>query len=323
MERKHTSKSVAVYQAKDGAIVLHSDKRTLWASQKDIAALFGVNVRTVSEHIRNIFKTKELDQKSVIRKFRITASDGKNYLTNHYNLDMVISVGYRVNSTTATHFRKWATQTLNEHITKGYTLNQKVIAAHSKKQFLADIARIQNALPPETMISADQVLELIKAFSGAWFSLASYDNDLFPTRGFSRRRVRVEAYDLYTVVGQFSKELKRKKQASDLFAREKHAGSLEGILGNVLQKAYDREMYPSIEEKAAHLLYFMVKNHPFADGNKRTGAFAFVWFLKKAQIRFERTLTPQALTAITLLVASSKPSEKDRIIGLILLMLHT
>jgi prophage maintenance system killer protein len=183
------------------------------------------------------------------------------------------------------------------------------------------VEKVQKLLPEGSIVQTEDVLELIKTFASTWFSLESYDENKLPGKGTTKKEVSIQADDLYNDVENLKKELIKQKQATEIFAQEKNPRSLEGILGNVLQSAFGDDMYPSVEGKAAHLLYFIVKNHPFTDGNKRTGAFAFVWFLSKTNIDFKNKITPQALTTITLLVAESNPKDKDRIIGLILLLL--
>jgi len=279
-----------------------------------------VDVRTVNEHIKNIFNTGELEENSVIREFRITADDGKKYLTKHYNLDMVISVGYRVNSKTATKFRQWASKTLKEHLTKGFTINKKLIEKNYQ-EFLQAVEQVKSLSAGKENVGTNDVLELIKSFASTWFSLESYDKEKFPTKGNTKKKIQVEAQELYEGVEKLKKDLINKKLATELFAQEKSQGNLEGILGNVLQSLYGKEVYPSVEEKATHLLYFIIKNHPFTDGNKRSAAFAFVWFLQKSSFDFRTKITPETLTALALLIAESNPKEKDKMVGLVLLLL--
>jgi len=315
-------KEMIIYQAKNGAIEFKADaeQETVWATQKQLAEVFSVDVRTINEHIKNIFKTGELEESSVIRKFRITAADGKNYKTNHYHLDMIISVGYRVNSKTATEFRKWATLTLKQHITEGYTINPSRIEKNLNT-FLHAVDEVKVLAKNNQQLHADDVLALVTAFAHTWFSLESYDEDKLPQQGKNHQVITVEANELYEAVATLKQNLQAKEQATGLFAQEKNKGSLAGILGNIYQSAFGEDVYPTLEEKAANLLYFVIKNHPFNDGNKRTGAFAFIWFLQKAGIDFQGKLTPQALTSITLLIAESKADNKARMIGLVILLL--
>ena len=165
------------------------------------------------------------------------------------------------------------------------------------------------------------VLELVEAFAGTWFSLEAYDTQNFPKSGATKKAATFTADELTQALHEFKQELLVRKQATDLFGREKSKDAVHGIVGNVFQSFDKQDVYPTVEEKASHLLYFMVKNHPFVDGNKRSGAFAFVWFLRKAGL-LQTSLTPEALTTLTLLVAESPAKEKERIIGLILLLLQ-
>ncbi len=318
-----TDNQIIIYQAKNGAIELSVDisKETIWASLQQIADLFGIDKSGISRHIKNILESAELKEKSVVAKIATTAKDGKTYQVDYYNLDMIISVGYRVSSKTATNFRKWATRTLKEHITQGYTINQKHFKKN-KQKLLKALDDIKLLAKNNDQITPDDILELVKTFTDTWFTLDQYDKSKFPTSGAVKKDLEIEADQLYSDIAKFKKELISKKEATELFAQEKKAKALEGILGNVFQSAFGEEVYPTVEEKAAHLLYFVVKNHVFNDGNKRTGAFTFVWFLRKAGMLNERLITPMALTSLTLLIAESDPKDKDKMIGLVLLLLR-
>ena len=317
-------KELLIYQAENGAIQLKADadQDTLWATQKQMGALFDVDVRTINEHVKNIFKTDELEElDSVVRKFRITANDGKKYNTNHYNLDMLISVGYRVNSKTATQFRKWATQTLKQFITQGYAINENLLS--ERKQLAESVINdIQALTLNNSQVQTGDVLGLVSAFTDTWFALQSYDEGGLPEKGFTVQELDIQADQLYQDVQTFKKELMNKGEATDLFAQEKKQGTLEGILGNVMQSMFGQDAYGTVEEKAANLLYFIVKNHPFNDGNKRTAAFTFIWFLKKSGLSVQQLVTPRALTTLTLLIADSDPKDKNRLIGLVLQLLR-
>jgi prophage maintenance system killer protein len=314
---------IIVYQAKNGAIELRQDlhKETAWASLDQIATLFGRDKSVISRHIKNIFQDKELLRGSVVAFFATTASDGKTYRVEYFNLDVMISVGYRVNSKIATKFRQWATKTLRSHIIDGYTINPSKIQANYT-QFLRAVEDVKKLLPAGSHVGAGDALELVKMFAGTWFSLDAYDKSALPKAGASKKQVNFTAEELAQDLAKLKKELLTKKEATGLFAEEKKAGSLAGIVGNIFQSVFGRDAYPTLEEKAAHLLYFIVKNHPFNDGNKRSGAFAFVWFLRRAGLLDISRLSPEALTALTLLVAESAPREKERMVGVVLLLLQ-
>jgi len=316
---------LVVYQTENGALELRTDlaEETVWVNQKQLSDVFGVDVRTISEHIKNIFKTNELEENSTIRNFRIVRKEGSRNVSRnieHYNLDMIISVGYRVNSKTATKFRKWATQTLKQHITQGYTINPTRIT-QNYDAFMLAVDEMQQLSSNKSLLETSDVLALIKSFAHTWFSLESYDEDKLPQTGLSHKDITLEASSLVKAVAQLKTTLINKNQATPLFAQEKKEGALGGILGSVFQTVFGQDAYPTIEEKAANLIYFIIKNHPFNDGNKRTAAFSFIWFLQKSGMSFKTKITPEALTALTLLIAESKPDSKDRMVGLVILLL--
>jgi prophage maintenance system killer protein len=315
-------KDIVIYQANSGAIEFRGDfdQDTIWASQKQISDIFNVDVRTVNEHLLNTYKINELHKKSTIRNFRIVQKEGGREIARdlkHYNLDMILSVGYRVNSKNATLFRQWATKTLRSYIVDGFAINKNRIAKNYE-QFVSVIGDIKKLLPRGTSIDPKDTIELISLFADTWLSLDAYDRGLLPKGKLTKKKVVLTAEKIVNGLAELKSELVRKSEATDIFGTEKSAGSVAGIFGNVMQSFGGNELYPSVEEKASHLLYFMVKNHPFIDGNKRSGAFAFVWFLKQANILDVSKLTPSALTALTVLVAESESGHKDKIIKLIL-----
>jgi prophage maintenance system killer protein len=316
MENKTLSNTI-IYQAPNGAIELKGDfsKETVWANQAQIAELFGVDQSVISRHIRNIVKDGEVDQKSNMQKMHIANSDKP---VAFYSLDIILSVGYRTNSKVAIDFRKWATQTIREYLVQGYTINKKQISKNYKlfQQALTDIQNIS-----QNQLSSNDILELIKAFSQTWFSLDAYDKSELQTKPKTHKSIQLEAEQLYQDLAIFRQELQSRGEATDLFAQEKQTGSLEGIFGNIFQTAFGQDVYPTIEAKASNLMYLIIKNHPFNDGNKRTGAFSFIWFLQKAKIPFQHKITPEALTAITLLIATSNPKDKEKMIDLVSLLL--
>ncbi|MDE2001095.1 MAG: virulence protein RhuM/Fic/DOC family protein [Patescibacteria group bacterium] len=322
MAKRKADKKMVVYQAKSGAIELRGDlaRETLWATQAQIAEAFEVDVRTINEHIQNILKTKELREKAAIRNFRIVQKEGTREVdrkVKHYNLDMILSVGYRVNSKRATLFRQWATRTLKGYIVDGFVVDKRRIAKNYDR-FLEVVNDIRKLLPAGTSVSPKDAVELISLFADTWLSLDAYDRGALPKGKLTKKKVSLTAEGIAGGLGSLKQELVRKKEATDMFGAERSKGSVAGIVGNVMQAFGGNDMYPTAEEKAAHLLYFMVKNHPFTDGNKRSGAFAFVWFLRQAGILDVAKLTPSALTALTVLVAESEPNHKDKVIKLIM-----
>lgn len=316
MKNKKEPPKIIIYQAKSGAIELKGDfsRETIWATQAQIVALFGVDQSVVSRHIRNIFKDGEVEEKSNMQKMHIANSDKPISL---YSLDVILGVGYRTNSRVAIEFRKWATKTLHRHIVDGFTIDKKRIGKNYEK-FMRVVDDVKRLLPAEEVLPASEAIELVRLFADTWLSLDAYDKDALPKGKLTKKKVALTAEKIATGLADLKTELINKKTATEIFGQERTRGAMAGIIGNVMQTFGGKEVYVSAEEKAAHLLYFMVKNHPFVDGNKRSGAFAFVWFLRAAGILDISKLTPPALTALTILVASSQPKDKEKVVALIL-----
>ncbi|MBS0358275.1 MAG: virulence protein RhuM/Fic/DOC family protein [Proteobacteria bacterium] len=311
-----------IYQTKNGAIALKQDTSSdmLWASQEHIADIFELERSTVTKHIRNILKDKELNGKAVRAKLSHTAEDGKTYQVQFYSLDVILAVGYRTNSKKAIAFRQWATKTLKDHIYKGFTINQNRIQKNYT-EFLKAVDDVKALLHDDSTIGRDSILELVTLFADTWFSLDAYDKDKLSIQGTTKKKVALTAEKLNQALSKLKQNLISKNEATDIFGVERTKDSIAGIIGNVMQSFGGEELYPSIEEKAATLIYFIVKNHPFVDGNKRSGAYAFIWFLRQAKALDLSRITPPALTAITLLIAESAPKEKDKMIGLVCTLL--
>jgi death-on-curing family protein len=329
---KQEEKTLAIFQAKNGAIELKKDfdNENFWANKKDIAQIFGIDRSVVSRHIKNIFNDEELDKNMVCAKFAHTTKHGslkgKTQTTEveFYNLDIILAVGYKTNSVKAIEFRKWATKTLKQHITQGYTINENFL--QKKKNLYEKVLEdIQLLSEKNNILENSQIINLIKSFSSTWFTLENYDKQNFPKKGEQKTMQEIDfnglSKNLYEEISFLKQELLQKKEATELFAQEKNKGSLNGILGNVFQSVFGQDAYETTEEKAVHLLYFIIKNHPFNDGNKRTGAFSFIWILQKFNFDFTKKITPETLTILTLLIAESNPKEKDKMIGLVLLLL--
>src|SRR3989344_5819274 len=223
--KKVSKRDVVIYQAKNGAIELRGDasRETMWATQAQIASAFDVSIPTINEHLKNIYKTKELSQVSTIRNFRIVQTEGKREIerdVQHYNLDVILSVGYRVNSKTATQFRQWATKTLREHITKGYTVNRKQIAKNYDA-FMKSVADIQMLLPEHIALDPKAILELVKEFSSTWMSLDAYDKGLLTAIGSTKRAIKLTGTELTDAIANLRTELMKKGEATDMFAQER------------------------------------------------------------------------------------------------------
>ena len=321
-EQMIKNNSIAVYQAKNGAIELRADSKmeTVWATQAQISEIFDIERSVITKHINNIIKTGELNENSVCAKIAQTATDGKVYKVNMYNLDVILAVGYRVNSSRGVVFRKWATKTLRDYITKGFVIN-KLRIKNNYQQFLEVINDIKKLIPSESNIDSSSILELVTAFADTWLSLDAYDKDNLVAKGETKKQVILTAEQLNKFLGEFKEELIKKGKATDIFGIEIRKDVLAGIVGNVMQSFGGKALYPSVEEKAAHLLYFIVKNHPFIDGNKRSGAFAFVWFLRKTGLLERSKITPPALTTLTLFIAESDPKNREKMIKIVLQLL--
>lgn len=300
------------------------DEKTVWLSQKKMSELFQKDVRTINEHIKNIFAESELTSKSVIRKFRITASDGKSYETTHYNLDVIISVGYRVKSLRGTQFRIWATNVLRKHLVDGYTINEKRLKAQQNK-----INELQNAVRLLGNIAllegvSDEAKGIVQIISEYWRALNILD-DFDHQRLAYPKGTRKSKYKLtYEEARNIIEQMKRKFRDSALVGQEKDK-SFQGSIGAIYQTFDGKDVYPATEAKAAHLLYFVTKNHSFVDGNKRIAAALFICFLQKNEILLTKDgykrIDDNALVALTLMIAASKPSEKDMMIKVILNLL--
>jgi prophage maintenance system killer protein len=306
---KIREKGLILYQTSDGAVKLEVrlEKDTLWLSQKQMADLFTTERSVITKHLRNIFETAELLRRSVCAKFAHTAEDGKTYQVDYYSLDAVISVGYRVNSKRGTQFRIWATQVLKNHILKGYSVNaRRLKELNQAVRLIGEVAERRDLTGDE----AKALLRVVSDYSYALDLLDDYDHQRIKTRDLSKARTKAITYDeTLRIVEQLRVQFK----AGDLFGREKDQ-SLHASIKNILQTFDGREVYPSLEEKAAHLLYFLIKNHPFVDGNKRIGAALFLWFLEKNRTLYRKDggkrIADNALVAMTLLIAESRPQEK-------------
>lgn len=315
---------VIIYQNDLGGLELkfNSKQGTIWANLNQIAELFNKDKSVISRHIKNIFETSELNEREVVAFFATTATDGKTYNVQYYNLDLILSVGYRVNSKQATKFRQWASKILKSYMIDGYSINKDKIK-ENYDNFLKAVDDMKLLISNDNSdLKSNDILELIKSFAGTWLSLDKYDRDELPAMGGVEKIVKVGAKDLEKDLKALKMELLKKGEATDLFAKERSTGSLESIFCNVMQSFGGCDVYKTIEEKASHLLYFMTKNHPFVDGNKRSGAYSFIWFLKKNDLLNMKKINSQTLTTLTILIAESDPKNKDRMIGLILQLLR-
>jgi len=317
---------ILIYQSDSGGLIdVRLEGDTLWLTQAQIAELFGTRRPAITKHLGNIFKNKELQKDSVCSVLEHTAKDGKRYKTQYYNLDAVISIGYRVNSREATQFRIWANRIIKEYLVCGYALNEKRLKEQddSIKELEKTLHLIQNTLSHDIDLQeAKGLLGIITEYTQTFILLNQYDSERLPVSGLSTNiTYEIKHDEAVSAIGELKKKLMEKKEASDLFANRKD-DSFAGILGNIVQSFGGEYVYPTIEEQAAHLLYFVIKNHPFSDGNKRIGAFLFIWFLQRNRHHLKASgdvkINDNALIAIALLVAQSDPAHKETMICLII-----
>ena len=293
-------------------VKISPDEDTVWLTQQQLSTLFNSSRSNIVEHIANIYKEGELDENATCRDFRQVRKEGKRTVARdlpHYNLDVIISVGYRVKSQRGIAFRKWATSVLKEYMIKGYAINQKRLEALNKT------IQIQSRILASTLeLDEAEVFNVIEAYANALSLLDDYDHGSIGKPKGSDSVYRLSYEECRNLIDQM-------RFQSDVFGVEKEEGKLNGILEAVYQNVFGQELYPSIKEKAANLLYFLIKDHPFADGCKRIGATIFLEFLNKNKHLFidgKQIISDSALVAITLMIAESKPEEKETMVRLVM-----
>ena len=318
---------IVIYEDGNFSIEIPIEKDTLWLSAEQIATIFDVKRPAIVKHIGNIYKTDELEKNSSCSILEQVAKDGKKRKMNFYNLDMIIATGYRVNSKKATAFRRWSTNILKEHLLQGYSINQERLQQKGMQEFNQAISLLQSTISQENLAcdEAKGLLDVIVSYGRSWSLLEGYDEDsLSIPMSYTDNRFILDYVEAKDAIGKLKKELMQKGEASDLFAREK-AGEFDGIIGNVYQTFGGDDLIPSVEAKSANLLYYIIKDHPFIDGNKRIGAFLFILFLQKNQMlcraNGEAKISDNALVALTLMTAKSLPEQKDTVVALIVNML--
>ncbi len=315
-----------LYQAEDGqtSVEVRLDGETVWLSRKEMAMLFDRDYKTIAKHINNVFNEGELRKDLVVAKFATTGNDGKTYQVEYYNLDVIISVGYRVKSQQGTRFRIWATSVLKDHLVKGYTLNQKRLAEKGLDEARQMLVLLGNTLKGHALVTDEgmAVLDIVTSYARTWQLLWQYDEDSLPVpKKTGKNEQELPELDVVrSAIALLKEKLLEKQEATGIFGQE-CGDALTGILGAIRQTFGGRDLYPTIEEKAAHLLYFIVKDHPFTDGNKRIASFLFLLFLKK-NISQQPLPDSRGLVALTLLIAASSPDQKDLLIRLIVNLLQ-
>ncbi|MBQ6127447.1 type II toxin-antitoxin system death-on-curing family toxin [Candidatus Saccharibacteria bacterium] len=320
-------KQLEIYQGVKGEIVfdVDADGETIWATQAQIAELFDVDRTVIGRHVRNILKDGELEENRVCAKNAHTGPDGKTYQVNMYNLDMIISVGYRVNSRKATDFRIWATKVLKQYVVGGIAVNERRLSQLSEKKLknVENMMGVVRRLISRQELDAGEangVLEVISKYAGSFEALKEYDDgfiDLSSVNEKSRKKQKILTVEMCENV---IANLRTSVDGGDLFGKKRNE-SFDGALNTIYQSFSGKELYPTVPEKAANLLYFVIKDHPFYDGNKRIGSLLFIVFLTINDYHLtesgETKISDRALTAVALLIAESEPSEKDLIVSLV------
>jgi len=315
-------KQVQIFESQDGQAQLEValDKETVWLSQEQMAELFDKAKSTINEHIKNVFKEGELEENESIRKFGNSEFSTKP--TNFYNLDVIISVGYRVKSVRGVQFRKWATRTLQEHLVQGYTLNELRLKERGIK-FEQALNLLSRTLSNQSLVSetGQVVAKVISEYARSWSLLQGYDEQVLAEIGTRQNDMHALDPDSATnAIQELRRTLIAKGEATELFGQVRGNG-LSSALATIEQGFADELFYPNVASRAAHLLYFVIKNHPLADGNKRSGSFLFLWYLRLNQHLLakpvEQLINDNTLVALALLVAESLPNQKELMIRLI------
>lgn len=318
MDKELQKGEIVIYISEDGSISLDTklENDTIWLTQKQMAELFGVKTPAINKHLNNIYNEGELDKISTVSILEIVQKEGNRDISRKiafYNLDAVISVGYRVNSSRATQFRIWATNTLKEYLTKGYVINEKMLKAQQNKiQTLQSTVSlltrsIQNQI--STVDQAQDVANILDNFAKGLDLLDNFDHKTLDTKGVTQKEaVAISESEFLKVIDKMKSDF-----ASDVFANPKD-GSFASSVNQIYQTFGGNDCYPTLEEKAAMLLYLITKNHSFSDGNKRVAASCFLYFLNKNNMLYKNNLPiidNGTLFALTLLIAESEPSEME------------
>lgn len=323
--------SVIIYQAGDGqtAIEVKLEHETVWLNQYQLAELFDTDRTSIAKHIKNIYKSEELSERATCAKIAQVRMEGKRKINReieHYNLDLIISVGYRVNSKRGTQFRLWANKILKNYLINGYAVNEKILKEQSAQlDDLKQAVKLLGNVIENKNLNTDEATGLLKVITDYTYALDvldKYDHQVLEIE----KTTEEEFFQItYPEAIKAIKGMQSKFGGSDLFGNEKDE-SFQGSLAAIYQTFGGNELYPSVEEKAANLLYFVIKNHSFSDGNKRIAAFLFVWFLEKNRILYKqdgaRKIADNALVALTLMIAESKPEEKEMMVRVVVNLIN-
>lgn len=314
--------ALAIFKSGPLEVEVRLEGETLWLTLAQLAELFGRDKSVISRHLKNIFITNELSRDSVVAKNATTAADGKTYQVEYFNLDATISVGYRVNSAQATQFRMWATNVLKRHLIEGYSLNQRRL--HERGiDFEQAVSLLGRTLANQqwTDERGHAVLQVIGDYARSWSLLQRYDEQSLTGQEVEQQQMRALDFDeVLAGLAQLKTELIAKGEASELFGQLRDDG-LASSIATIEQSFNGTPLYPNIATRAAHLLYFVIKNHPLSDGNKRAGSFLFLWYLRMNQHLLarpvERLVNDNTLVALALLVAESLPDQKELMVKLV------
>ena len=320
---------IVIYEGSEARVEVRVERENVWLSLQQLADLFGRDKSVISRHLRNIFATGELERDSVVAKNATTAADGKTYLVEYYNLDAIISVGYRVNSTRATRFRRWATRILRDHLLIGYTLNERRLAERGLAEAQQAIALLARTLTTHALVTNEgqAVLDVVQRYTRSWQLLLAYDEQRLADqpRHAIAPRAALPVEDARVAVASLRTDLVARGEAGPLFGQER-GETLAGILGAIEQTFDGKPLYPSVQIRAAHLLYFVIKDHPFADCNKRIGSLLFLEYLRRNGLLLRADGAPRlaanAMVALALLIAESDRMQKDLMIRLTLNLLE-
>jgi len=329
MNKNFNKGEIMIYQTsqKEVELKVRLEKETVWLSLNQIAELFGVQKAAISKHLNNIYKGGELSEKATVSILETVQKEGKREVRRnikYYNLDAMLSVGYRVNSKQATQFRIWATRILKEYLIKGYVVNEKrLLEAQNKfRELQTTISFLQRQTEKKQLKGQEkEIINLLADYSKTLSILEKYDKGNLQKPKSKKVGFVLKYENCFVIITELKKELVAKKEASELFGAERQS-AFESIVKNLYQIFGGKELYKTIEEKAAHLLYLTIKDHPFSDGNKRIAAFLFVYLLDKSNYLYckngEKKINDNTLVALALLMAESNPKEKDMMVKIIM-----
>lgn len=321
--------SIEIYSSQDGSIQLNVklENDTVWLTQSQMAELFGVDRTSIVRHIRNIYKSEELDQNSTCAKNAQVRTEGHRSILReilYYNLDMIISVGYRVNSKNATSFRRWATSVLKQYIIKGYAINQQIKLDRYNE--LKDVVRLMSrTVGLQEKVTSEEYGGLFNVISDYVYALDTLDHYDYQSLSIQKTTKEEPFHATYENAMEAINALKEKFGGSQWFANEKD-DSFKSSIGQIYQTFGGEDLYPSVEEKAAMLLYLVVKNHSFSDGNKRIAAMLFLWFLNNNHVLYaedgHKRIADNTLVALTLMIAESRTEEKDVMVKVVVNLIN-